>query len=285
MLPDKHLILPSVMTITSPLIHSDERVEVMQRFRREPFLLDGEILDIPVLSGNAIRGMLRRATALRVCDALDIRDRHLPVASFYLLFSGGYLEGSEPSVNIDELVRLREVFVPLALLGGSRGARVHHGLLDVWRGEPMCAELQASHERDGHEDDYRDSFTPSVFDLLTETSYSRLDDRPDLDEQPKAAVQMRYSYEALVPGTRLLHGCVVRTREPTIVGCLLDAIRILEQQQSVGGRAAIGHGRFRWTWAHDHPDADELIAGYHGHLAERGEEIRELLGVRAEALR
>src|SRR5690606_27158676 len=109
-LPDKRLAIPSVLEVTSPLIHSDERVEVMQRFRREPVIsADGELIDVPVYSGNAIRGMLRRAAALRICEEVGVRDRELPVKAFYLLFSGGYLEGSDYGYRVEEVEKMRRL--------------------------------------------------------------------------------------------------------------------------------------------------------------------------------
>lgn len=276
MLPDHYLHLPSTMTLASPLIHSDERVEVMQRFRREPYLVEGELLDVPILSGNAIRGMLRRASALRICELLNVGERSLPLSAFYLLFAGGFLSGSSPTVNVEDEIRVRELCTPVALLGGSRGGRIYHGLLDVWRGEPVCDELRSWHEPhaayDGH--------VPSCFDLLTEVNYTHRDDRSEDLGDEKSPVQMRYSFEALVPGTRLLHGCVLRTADELILGCLLDAIGILSRQQSIGGRAAIGHGRFRWTWGDDVADRDALIDAYHDHVRERRDEIASILGVR-----
>lgn len=279
MLPSAQLTIPSTITVTSPLIHSDERVEVMQRFRREPFLIDGEVLDIPVYSGNAIRGMLRRAAALRVCEALGIEDRSLPLRSFYLLFCGGYLEGSSNSYPTERVEHLRSTLPLLSLLGCSWGSRIIPGHLEVWRGEPVCQELALTPT---HRDEaaYADGSAPSVFDLLTEVSYTRRDDRADeLGEEESSPVQMRYSHEALVPGTRLLHGAVLRRRDPLIVGCLADAMATCTQWSTLGGRSAIGHGRFRWSWEEWAQEQSAEVDGYREHLLAKTGEIRTLLEI------
>lgn len=275
-LPDRFERVASVMTLTSPLIHTDERVEVMQRFRREPFLIDGELVDIPVYSGNAVRGMLRRAAALRLADLIEVEQRSLPVSSFYLLFSGGYLEGSDHSHRTAELQAFRDLLPILGLFGGSWGSRILHGLLDVRRAVPECAQLAGT---PGHED-YTDA--PSVFDMLTELSFSRKDDRPDgADDRDEKArpQQMRYSFEALIPGTRLRHGLVIRTSDELMIGCLADAVQVATDWDTLGGRAAIGHGRFTWTlteWAEGHR---EEVAAYHAHTMDHALEIREALGI------
>lgn len=270
-----HASYPSVITVVSPLIHSDERVETMQRFRREPFRVGGEILDVPVYSGNAIRGMLRRAAAVTVCEQAGIGERALPADSFYLLFSGGILRGSDHAYRVDEYRRLRELLPIVGLFGGSWGARIMHGLLDVWRAVPVCVELAALY---GGHPAYQDAELPSVFSLLTEVSYTRRDDRAE-ENEGASETQMRYTFEALVPGTELLHGCVLRTTDPLLAGCLADAVARCDGTP-LGGRGAIGHGHTRWDWtdtiaAAHAGEAEE----YRAHLAARASEIRELLGV------
>lgn len=279
-LPDRYLTLGSVLTVTSPLVHSDERVEVMQRFRREPYWLDGERIDIPVYSGNAIRGMLRRACALRVCEALRIGDAELPVEAFYLLFSGGYLKGSDSAIRIQTMRELREALPHLALLGCSRGAQITHGLVDIWRGEPVCRELAESPGHAGHPA-YADAPAPSVYELIGELSYSRRDDRADrdMDDEARPTIQMRYSHECLIPGARLLHGARLRTTAPLLIGCLVDAMGICTEWNSLGGRAAIGHGRFRWDWADLAEVWSDERAAYLSHLEGSGDTIRSVLGL------
>lgn len=282
-LPDRHIKVPSVITVTSPLIHSDEKVEIMQRFRREPIVTgDGEILDVPIYSGNAIRGMLRRAAALRLCDLLGVQDRELPSRSFYLLFSGGYLEGSDYAHRVDDLMELRSTLPILELFGCSFGARVLGGRLEVWRGEPVCREMQDLPGHAGHPA-YETGPVHSVFDLLTEVSYSRRDDRTDMLEGESSDVQMRYQFEALIPGTRLLHGLVLQSRNPVLAGCLADAIATCSEWQKLGGRGAIGHGRFRWDleqWARTQTDA---IDAYQQHVVEHADRARDFLAVRKPA--
>lgn len=273
----------SILTVTSPLVHCDEQVEVMQRFRREPFVIGGEVLEVPVYSGNAIRGMLRRAAALRLCDLLEVEDRTLPTDTFYLLFSGGYLQGSDYAHRVEETQRLRELVPMLGLLGCSWGARILHGLVDVWRAVPVCRELADTPYLPDHVvEDASD--LPSVFDLLCEVSYTRRDDRSDDLADDRSPVQMRYSYEALVPGTRLYHGLVVRTTDPLMLGCLADAVATCTQWRTLGGRAAIGHGRYTWTWEQTIADAhgDEAEA-YRRHVRDHADEIRELLEIPATA--
>lgn len=283
LIPTQHTTVPSVITVTSPLVHSDEHVETMQRFRREPYYLAGETLDIPVYSGNAIRGMLRRMMALRVCDAVGITDRSLPTDSFYLLFTGGKLEGSDYAYRVDEIQRIRGLLPHLGLMGCSWGARILHGHLDVWRGEPVCLELADTLGHVGHQAyESLGGDPPSVFDLIGEVAYTRRDDITDrLMDGESSPVQMRYQFECLIPGTLLLHGAVVRTRDPLMRGAFADAVLMATSRQSLGGRSAIGHGRFAWTWSDTMSEGEwaEHRDAYLAHLAAHADEIREFLDV------
>jgi len=279
------LVFPSVMTLTSPLVHSDERLETVQRFRREPFLLGDEILEIPVYSGNAIRGMLRRAAALRTCELIGVPpgSRALPTAAYYLLFSGGYLEGAAAhSWDIEEARQLRTLLPSMSLLGCSFRQRVHPGAIDVWRGEPVCRELASLPGHQGHPV-YAESDPPSVFDLLCEVSFTRRDDRASELDDATSPVQMRYAYEALIPGTRLLHGCVLRATSPLLLGALADMVQTCTSWDALGGRSATGHGRFNWTWQSTIGAAyADLADEYRAHITANAEQIREMLGVRGE---
>lgn len=280
-LPDRLIQLPSVLTVSSPLTHAEETIETTQLFRREPVVQpDGQTVDVPIYSGNALRGMLRRATALRICDTLRFDDRSLPPLAFYLLFSGGYLDGSDWAHRTLEVQRLRTLLPSIALLGASWGARIIHGRLQVWRGEPVCLEMAHLPGHEGH-DAYSDGEVLSAHELLTEIAYTRRDDRAEQLGDDQSPVQMRYQAEALVPGTRLIHGLTVQTRDPLMLGALVDAIRTCEAAQSLGGRSAIGHGRFAWTLGGqvDGDEWDQHRSEYIAHLASNRDEIADLLGV------
>ena len=131
----------SVMTVTSPLVHTETTLGVDAKLRRLDYLIDGDRVAVPVLSGNSIRGMIRRAAARTLIDLCGIEPRSLSVTAFDLLHSGGGIDkGSTQGVafrlNCAELLGdLREGL--LALAGG---------LLTVDRvGEPAADTDQLLH--------------------------------------------------------------------------------------------------------------------------------------------
>lgn len=258
--------LPSVMTLLSPLVHSELSLGTDAKLRRLRWIIDGRPVEVPVVSGNSIRGLLRRASARTVIEECGIGPQQLSVAAFDLLHSGGALEpgkGAGIDHPVDSLRRVRALLPPLGLFGGSVGSHVLPGLVDVDMALPIVRELEPW---------TGESSEISLWDCVQEIPYSRHDDRSDRDEQSR--VQMRYSVEALVAGLRLRHGARLHTDDDVTVGCFWDAVSRVARERSVGGRGAIGHGRFTWTWQPDEP----RIAAYRQHLRDHAGEIVDFLG-------
>jgi hypothetical protein len=265
------LSLPSTMTLLAPLVHSELTLGVDAKFRRVRYIIDGRPVDVPVLSGNSIRGLLRRAAARTTLELCEVAPESLGVRSFDLVFSGGAIDHGAKAgtaIPIDELRRARESFPPLHLFGGSVGAHVIPGCVDVDMATPITRELEPYTEI---------ASDLSIWDCLQEVPYTHHDDRRDRDE--KSRTQMRYSVECLAAGVQLAHGARLYTDDPILIGCFWDAVDRVARERPLGGRGAIGHGRFTWTWQ---PDRD-LIDRYREHLVEIAPRVREFLGVQEPA--
>lgn len=267
--------LENTIELTSPLAHTDRQVETISRFRRETMWLGGEPVEVPVLSGNAIRGYLRRAIARRICELIDLPERSLSQRGFYLLFSGGTLEGSDWAFRIDSVQALTDLLPHLKVFGFSYGARIVPGHLFVDRAEPACRELQHLPHHQQHPAYQGLDPVPSIADLLAELPYSRRDDRAWELGDDTSPQQMRYEIEVLVPGTRLVHGLTLGIDDDLSKGALAGAILTATAWNVLGGRGAAGHGRFRWTL--DEHTADWPLEQWEQHTRDRAEQIRALL--------
>lgn len=275
------LEIQNTITLTSSLIHSERQIETISRFRRVPYLLvNGERLDVPVLSGNAIRGYLRRAIALRICNLLEIQPRTLSWRGFYLLFNGGVLEGSDWAWRIDDTERLFDLLPHLRLFGCSYRSRIIPGTMMVLFAEPACKELRDTlphHQQHPAYDEYPDG-PPSLADLLAEVPYSRRDDfSSEVPAGEKSATQMRYEFEALLPGTRLVHGFRIATSHPLALGAFRAAVAQATDWNALGGRSSIGHGRFRWTAPDVASEHGMPLEQWQQHTVERRDQIIGLL--------
>lgn len=255
--------LPSTMEVLSPLTHTEVSLGTDAKFRRLKFIgPDGRPFHVPVVSGNSIRGLLRRCAARTIIDVCGIEPRSLSVTAFDLLHSGGGIAAGSTSgvaFPVDELRQARATLPPLALFGGAVHGHILQGQVMVDMAVPICQETAPwTGEESG----------VSLWDLVQEIPYTHRDDRDDRDE--KSNVQMRYSVECLVPGTRLRHGAHLTTDDEVAVGCWWDAVARLAGERRVGGMGAVGHGAFSWTWQ----APDGAVDRYRGFLADNQDQIR-----------
>ena len=67
------------MIAQSPLVHGEfsDGIDLgnMMNFRHLPMIKDGKIYSVPVVSGNAIRGIMRRILARELVDTFDLKNR------------------------------------------------------------------------------------------------------------------------------------------------------------------------------------------------------------------
>lgn len=126
--------------LTASLVHgggTDDSNIVL--FRRESIVApDGSIKRVPVFSGNAVRGVLRRSGAWLLASRLGWRDNPPPIKVVRIVSSGGALtQETALPVDIDNEARR----IPhLGLFGGSWKGSIHAGSLIVGKLYPVCAE-------------------------------------------------------------------------------------------------------------------------------------------------
>ena len=129
-------ILEGVITALSSIAHGGETRGTTQMLRRESVALPSlEIVEVPILSGNGIRGALRDRGMLHMLRTLgyQIDDgsgdfRGLSLAAFYFLFSGGALTSTgDRGLDIDEARKWRQAIPLVALYGGGMGNQLMPG--------------------------------------------------------------------------------------------------------------------------------------------------------------
>jgi len=257
--------------LLSHLVHSEGAVGTVAKFRTISVLQpNGEIVDVPAVSGNSIRGLLRRLSAAYLCEALELQPQSLSPRLYYALFAGGSLQKGVQQTGRDTqmFATLRATVPHLSLFGAAIAQEIMPGKLIVDWAYPICQETQAI---TGIESDI-----PAA-DLLEPIRYSRKDDLEDKPEelQSKDATkqQMLFEVEALIPGTVLAHACVLRGCTLLERGCFFAALSRLLENPYLGGQSGRGHGRFETTYEVD----QEAKALYDRFLQEEGAKIREYL--------
>jgi len=252
----------------SPISHgSDERAGNTQLFRRERMLLGSEVIDIPVVSGNALRGQLRRIAARAFCESVGARK--LPHALYHFFFSGGSIaKGSIQSAHKAGDVQDLRALIPLVdLFGGAWGGEIIPGSLRASRLVPLCYETA---------DLLDDVANIAAHELTSMVMYTRRDDEAEFaapSKEPEATVQMIYEVETLVAGVTLYGGFRLAGASPAAAGLFALARSRWSEAGELGGMAAKGHGQFRETEHVELPDDRAFIT----HVEERHDDIRQWL--------
>jgi len=181
-----------IVTALSSIFHGGgANFGVNTKLRREKFIqVDGSVEEVPVISGNSIRGLLRDRGMLHMCRALgygvssetgEVTGLSLP--AFYFLFSGGALtKDSGRGLDIDKARELRKLIPLVSVFGGALGNQIMPGRLKVDKMVPICAEtahILPAGASNGHA-------PASIWDHLQEEMYTRKDD--EKDEQKRVLI-------------------------------------------------------------------------------------------------
>lgn len=227
------------VTALTSTVHGSETRGTVTLLRRESILSpQGSLLQVPLVSGNSWRGILRR-----VAEDLTRRemnyDGRLTLAATAALQSGGALaKTSRDPISGVELARLRQLVPLIGVFGTAGGGRIIEGCLQVGKLLPICRETQPMTGR---------ASNLMAADLTGVETYSRHDDSlgPHTTVTETKGTQLQYRIETFKAGTQFdawLNLTHPTDREAAFLAAVLDEFG---HQAHIGGRAAIGHGLVR----------------------------------------
>ena len=266
---------------------ADTNTGITQRFRTERFDVadpaTGEHYseDVPIISGNSLRGQLRDLLAQDFLNALsdpdadddadDTGDEETFEVSDTLsnaLYSGGLLTASSagPShIRRRDVENIRESIPMLSVLGS--GLTIS-GRLDMGRLQPICMETNHYTGRDEER---------SVYEAFVgDTFYTRSDDRDGDREEDEAATQMRYRTHVLTPGTRFDHEFALRGASDLERACIGRAFELFARRPTLGSMARVGHGLVSFEYDDELPDPAPYTTWLENNRADIAESVREI---------
>lgn len=278
----KTYIFEGIATATSSICHNGgEKNGVVTQLRREKFVNEkGEVVEIPLISGNSIRGKLRDIAAIEHLTSKDDIKQKVEIDMFNILFTGGSLEGAgdEKGIDIKKIKQLRKEIPMLSLLGGSYGNCILPGKIDVGKMIPIAKETAFLIP----EKFTKDKNLLSVWELCQVEMYTRKDDKKDeiLNEflnkeevKESKTQQMMYHIETIAAGTKFYWKVFLRDTTEIETGCFLKILQKWNDLDSrVGGNARVGHGYLKLeiletkeidsNVAFDNPDFVRFIEKY-----------------------
>lgn len=238
-----------VATAISSVVHNGESLGTISLLRREGWIRsDGTVIDIPLVSGNALRGVLRRRGEELMREVLQYEGELAPSVA-HALFGGGVLSRrTGDPLSGARLHELRSLIPQLAIFGGSIAGRVMDGIVDVGKLIPVCVETHD--DLDLPRSALGDTLL-SADDLIQVEAYSRNDEsagstyahliRESAAAEPSTL--MRYSAETFMAGTRFAMMINLRGATPFEAAFFRELMELFTEDARVGGRRGQGHGR------------------------------------------
>ena len=235
------MILTATMQLLAPLHHSEfggQKSNIVG-MRKMPVIHQGAVEHVPVVSGNALRGRMRRIVMRDLLDQCGLQVGAPGYDRIYAaVANGGTLTGSDNNVNPAAIRSMREVCPPLSAFGSALYSYMLAGRMSVGFCWPVCDVTVAKGlvaERHGLNASY----------LEWETSYVRLPEKERQNTEATKVGPMPYTIEIVPPGV-VLESEILFAGDTTPIE-MACAAWALDRVESLGGKDGIGMGRLTMT--------------------------------------
>lgn len=266
--------LEGKITALEPISHIGETRSIDSKFNREKMMLSSKagitkVIEVPIISGNSLRGILRRRAGYKLLQILNIPKESMSEGMQHALFSGGMLKKGAGGGIIDTsfITKVRSNIPYLSLFGTVLGQQMLQSKLDVGQLIPISCQTRG---RTGIDSDI------SIYSLLDERAATRRDDMEDKckgsqdDEQKQ---QMRYTHEVLVAGTEFYHYFTLKHCNELETGAFWSTIADFCKYPKIGGLGCRGFGMVQLNYEINDP----LAQRYESWVLENKESISKYL--------
>ena len=269
------------ITALSSIAHGEETRGTSTMLRREIVTTPaGTRVPVPIVSGNTLRGRLRRIGEELLRDAVGYAGQISPAAAHTLRGGGSLAKTGREPLSGARLARLRELVPQLGVFGGAGGGTILSGALDVGKVVPHVAETV----RITGVETRVSAFEATQLEAYTRQDDGRAHDFADVparivfDENGQPGVvddaggnQMRFLVETFPIGTTFSTWLRLRRPSALELAFFVDVLAEFSRDGRLGGRIAIGHGQVRADLTAD--PAPTVSADWRGHVAEHRDEI------------
>lgn len=237
-----------LVTARSSIVHRDDSRTMPSThalFRREKIVTpSGEVAMVPIVSGNAWRGILRRIGEQLIAPILDYGGELTPAAG-HLLRNGGFLRKSATQMTPEQERELKELVPLIGLFGGAGNGRIMSGTVTVSKLIPVTADT--AHLVPIPAEALPEQIPESMHSILGQESVSHTTDLPAAQIDAGDDSPIRLDTETLVAGTTLAGSLRVRFATPAQYALLHDILDTFATDGHLGGRQASGHGHVTAT--------------------------------------
>jgi len=187
---------------------------------------------VPCISGNSIRGALRRLAMYDFTRRVGITS--IDKTLYHILFTGGVLNESTKFEDIER----RETFIQncpmVSVFGSAIGNMTIEGMMSVGMAYPLCSELGTG-----------DKSFWEYLDIIFQTRFdsSKGEKVIELSGELDSTVQMKYEYEVFAKGTKFSHGFrMLDNIDDLSVSAFWHVLTLFRENPIVCGMWAVGNG-------------------------------------------
>jgi hypothetical protein len=246
------------LTALSSVSHASDTRGTITLLRRELITQpDGHLVHIPIVSGNTLRGRLRRVGEELLRDVVGYEGKLHPAAAHALRGGGALAKTAHEPLSGSRLARLRELVPQIGVFGAAGGGTIIDGALAVGKVVPHVvetnhitgarAELSAFSATQIETYTRQDDAGSHDFTAVPAGELLAFDDAGAPRPAPRAgaAQQMLFNVETFPIGT--VFSTWLRLHRPTALelAFFLDVLATFARDPRLGGRGAIGHGQVR----------------------------------------
>ena len=268
-------VIRGILTAETP-VHSggNEKTGSVSLLNRQRYVSDDGPIDVPFISGNAVRGYLRRLAFTNLLDDIDYQldlDRPAERKVYHALFTGGVLEQVDKKnagiINLELKRKLYDTIPYARIFGFAWGNQMIESTLKVGQIIPICTELSGYIPIE-----FTEKPKHSVYNLISQTFQTRKDDLSGVRNEDEAVHQMLIDYETFLPGTKFYHDLRIEDATPLDMSALHNIIRLWRMKPYIGAKSGIGMGRLNIQY-----DIDIDTDLYNLHISDNTSKIENLL--------
>lgn len=215
--------------------------------------------EIPCISGNSIRGKMRRLVMYDFCSRVGLTK--LDKRVYHTLFSGGFLDESTKNEDLEKMELLISMCPALGILGAAIGNMTIEGEIKVAWAYPLCRE------RGTGEKSYWE-YLDTVFQTRHDSSKAEKEITITGAEQTQ---QMKYEYEVFADGTPFEHRIACTAHDPILISCFFHTLELFSGAPYLGGMGGVGNGEIAIDWTLPPGNGDP----YRQYIKENRKKIRE----------
>ena len=216
----------------SPIVHGEYTDGIdtgnISQFRKMQVVHDGELVSVPVLSGNSTRGLLRRLVARELIDRFGLKDQMGGTFDkFYVaIANGGNLDKNMDVSEVPKRLReIRQMLPALSVFGASLYKYMLSGMVNIGFAMPRCKELGTGEQR--------------ATDLLSDIGLVRHLDREIASDV--GAKPMPYTVETVAAGA--IFDLSVEFAPQSTAAEQAAVMHGFKLMNTVGGKASVGFGK------------------------------------------